>query len=89
MLCIIALSCFFSGTSVHGGGGWNAQRLFALVGRITSYNVCYTKLLRIGPFVEAWLRVHGTTPETIAEAKRRFIEPLLQQQQKTISISAK
>jgi len=23
---------FFSGTSVHGGGGWNAQRLFALVG---------------------------------------------------------
>jgi len=31
MLCIIALCCFFSGASVHGGGGWNAQCLFALL----------------------------------------------------------
>jgi len=37
MLCIIALSCFFSGASVHGGGGWNAQRLFALVGGLKQW----------------------------------------------------
>ncbi len=29
-----------------------------------------------GPFVEAWLRVFGASPETIEEARRRFIEPL-------------
>ena len=34
MLCIIALSCCFSGISVHGGGGWNAQRLFCSCGWI-------------------------------------------------------
>ena len=37
LLCIIALSCFFSGTSVHGGGGWNAQRLFALAGGLKQW----------------------------------------------------
>ena len=30
-----------------------------------------------GPFVEAWLRVHGTTPETQREARERFVAPLL------------
>jgi predicted glycogen debranching enzyme len=30
----------------------------------------------IGPFVEAWLRVHGDTTETRAEAKQRFLTPL-------------
>jgi len=37
MLCVIALSCFFSGTCVHGGGGWNAQRFFALVGGLKQW----------------------------------------------------
>ena len=32
MLCIIALSCFFSGTSGYGGGGWSTLRLFAFAG---------------------------------------------------------
>jgi predicted glycogen debranching enzyme len=32
----------------------------------------------IGPFVEAWLRVHGKTPETIRRARERFLEPLRQ-----------
>jgi len=31
----------------------------------------------LGPFVEAWLRVHGDTAETQAEARRRFLDPLL------------
>src|SRR3989441_2365646 len=31
----------------------------------------------MGPFVEAWLRVRGGTAELIAEARRRFLEPLL------------
>jgi predicted glycogen debranching enzyme len=30
----------------------------------------------IGPFVEAWLRVHGDTPEQRREAHRRFVAPL-------------
>jgi predicted glycogen debranching enzyme len=31
----------------------------------------------MGPFVEAWLRVHGDTATTRAEARRRFVQPLL------------
>ncbi|CAB3797244.1 hypothetical protein LMG28614_04529 [Paraburkholderia ultramafica] len=30
----------------------------------------------LGPFVEAWLRVHGATPDTRAQAKARFLDPL-------------
>jgi predicted glycogen debranching enzyme len=30
-----------------------------------------------GPFVEAWLRVHGNTPENRAEARRKFLSPQL------------
>jgi predicted glycogen debranching enzyme len=30
----------------------------------------------IGPFVEAWLRVHGATPDHLQEARDRFIAPL-------------
>ncbi|MFO0636644.1 MAG: amylo-alpha-1,6-glucosidase [Nannocystaceae bacterium] len=30
----------------------------------------------MGAFVEAWLRVHGRTPETIAQARSRFLAPL-------------
>ena len=31
----------------------------------------------LGPFVEAWLRVHGDTPETRALARVRFLDPLI------------
>ncbi len=31
----------------------------------------------MGPFVEAWLRVHGDTPATRATARARFLQPLL------------
>jgi predicted glycogen debranching enzyme len=31
----------------------------------------------IGPFVEAWVRVHGGTPAARRHARRRFLEPLL------------
>jgi predicted glycogen debranching enzyme len=31
----------------------------------------------LGPFVDAWLRVHGNTPATRATARRRFFEPLV------------
>jgi predicted glycogen debranching enzyme len=30
----------------------------------------------LGPFVEAWLRVHGTDPATLAAGRARFLEPL-------------
>ncbi len=30
----------------------------------------------IGPFVEAWLSVHGGTAEAILEARRRFLQPI-------------
>jgi predicted glycogen debranching enzyme len=32
----------------------------------------------IGPFVEAWLRAHGDTAATRAEARQRFLQPLLE-----------
>src|SRR5262249_6278702 len=35
----------------------------------------------MGPFVDAWLRVHGRTAANRAEARRRFVEPLRQHQQ--------
>ena len=31
----------------------------------------------IGAFVEAWLKVNGSTPATRAEARERFLSPLL------------
>lgn len=31
----------------------------------------------LGPFIEAWVRVHGNTSEAKDEAGRRFLEPLL------------
>jgi predicted glycogen debranching enzyme len=31
----------------------------------------------LGPFVEAWLNVHGHTPETRATARKQFLEPLI------------
>jgi glycogen debranching enzyme len=30
----------------------------------------------IGPFVEAWVRVRGNTPEATAEARAKFLPPL-------------
>ena len=30
----------------------------------------------IGPFVEAWFKIHGSTKKTRAEAKTRFLDPL-------------
>lgn len=30
----------------------------------------------LGPFVEAWLRVHGATPQACQEARERFVAPL-------------
>lgn len=32
----------------------------------------------IGPFVEAWLRVHGGTDDAVTEAKARFLAPVLE-----------
>jgi predicted glycogen debranching enzyme len=31
----------------------------------------------VGPFVEAWLRVHGDTPATRSAARLRFLDPLI------------
>jgi predicted glycogen debranching enzyme len=31
----------------------------------------------LGPFVEAWVRVRGHSPKAVAEARRRFLQPLL------------
>jgi glycogen debranching enzyme len=32
-----------------------------------------------GPFIEAWVRVHGATAEARQEARRRFFDPLMAQ----------
>ena len=32
----------------------------------------------MGPFIEAWLRVHGSSPRTRREARNRFLSPLLE-----------
>ena len=32
----------------------------------------------MGPFVEAWVRVRGSTPEAKQEARQRFLAPLLE-----------
>jgi glycogen debranching enzyme len=32
----------------------------------------------LGPFVEAWLRVRGGTPAAIAEARARFLAPIIE-----------
>ena len=32
-----------------------------------------------GPFIEGWVRVRGGTPAARAEARRRFLDPLLGQ----------
>jgi glycogen debranching enzyme len=32
-----------------------------------------------GPFIEAWIRVRGSTPDAISEARRRFFQPLMSQ----------
>jgi glycogen debranching enzyme len=37
----------------------------------------------MGPFVEAWLRVHGSSARTRREARERFVAPLLQLAQRT------
>ena len=37
---------FETGAGMFGGQGFDGLRLFFDAGRITSYNVCYTKLLR-------------------------------------------
>jgi predicted glycogen debranching enzyme len=37
----------------------------------------------IGPFVEAWIRVRGSTVEARAEARRKFVVPLLQLAERT------
>src|SRR5262249_11621662 len=31
----------------------------------------------LGPFVEAWVRVRGGTPDAVREARERFLAPLL------------
>jgi hypothetical protein len=31
----------------------------------------------IGPFVEAWVRIRGNTPDAKREARSRFLDPLL------------
>ncbi len=35
----------------------------------------------MGPFIEAWVRVRGNTPEAKSEARRRFMEPLIEHRQ--------
>ncbi len=37
----------------------------------------------MGPFVEAWIRVRGSTDEARAEARRKFVVPLLQLAERT------
>jgi glycogen debranching enzyme len=47
-----------------------------LVFRDAAYHQGTAWLWLMGPFVEAWVRVRGSTPEAKSEAKRRFVDPL-------------
>ena len=64
--------CFCAGTTVGGQFGWGGTPLKRYQGRpnrITSYNVCYTKLLRADNYLSGQLHVmivqdHLTTVRT-------------------------
>lgn len=51
----------------NGGGVW---------GRDSGYHQGTVWPWLIGPFVEAWLRVRGSTPEARREADARYLAPL-------------
>jgi predicted glycogen debranching enzyme len=60
-----------------GEPGYNAVYAGGPVERDGAYHQGTVWPWLAGPFVEAWLRVRGTSPGTIREARQRFLAPLL------------
>jgi predicted glycogen debranching enzyme len=52
----------------YGGGVWS---------RDTAYHQGTVWPYLMGPFVEAWVRTRGRSPESLREARQRFLDPLL------------
>ena len=57
--------------------GYQARYQGNVLERDGAYHQGAAWLWLLGPFVEAWVRVHGNTAEIRAEARRRFLGPLL------------
>ena len=60
-----------------GEDGYRPRYQGGVVERDGSYHQGTVWPWLAGPFVDAWLRVRGFTPAARAEARRRFLEPLL------------
>lgn len=57
--------------------GYRARYEGGVWSRDTAYHQGTVWPWLVGPFVEAWLRVHGESPNTKREARARFVEPIL------------
>ena len=60
-----------------GEAGYRARYEGNAAGRDSAYHQGTAWPWLLGPFVEAWLRVRGHSPEARAEARERFVAPLL------------
>ncbi|MFW6161454.1 MAG: amylo-alpha-1,6-glucosidase [Planctomycetota bacterium] len=60
-----------------GEAGYRARYEGNAAGRDSAYHQGTVWPWLLGPFVEAWLRVRGFSPEAKAEARERFLAPLL------------
>ncbi len=56
---------------------YHSHYLGAVLSRDGAYHQGTVWPWLMGPFVSAWLRVHGNGPAQRAEARQRFVEPLL------------
>jgi predicted glycogen debranching enzyme len=61
----------------HGSPGYAARYQGDMLSRDGAYHQGTVWPWLAGPFVEAWIRVRGNTASNRAEARRRFVEPLL------------
>lgn len=61
-----------------GEKGYTARYRGGVTERDASYHQGTVWPWLMGPFVEAWLRVHGGTEDTMTEARARFLAPLLE-----------
>ena len=64
-------------TLARGEPGYCPEYVGGPVQRDSAYHQGTVWPWLLGPFVEAWVRLEGDTPAAQAEAKARFVEPLL------------
>jgi predicted glycogen debranching enzyme len=69
-----------------GEDGYRARFQGGVFERDTAYHQGTVWPWLMGSFVEAWLRVHGSTAQTRATARSRFLEPLLAHAEATAGV---